>query len=304
MKQFIFICFSHLICLSVQAQQQTPVPNTAFWQEYHQGFIVGNNEGDNDIRSIAVDESSNIWIATASGIFIKDKNKDAWSPVLEKGSRGPAYAVIADAASGVWMGTWDGVYQFRDNKLQKIEGVEAPVSALCKSKEGIYVLGPKGVWLYNNHHFQKKNYPIARSVQNAISDENGGLWIATKVGLYHCSEKNTTLYQDTTQLISPYVEDVALNNGQLWAAGLGGVSIRANNKMIKSITSKDGLPTIYLNCIQKAPDGTMWVGTEQGVMKYNEDGSHSLLFSRRWLMDDNARDISFDAEGKCLDRHC
>jgi ligand-binding sensor domain-containing protein len=66
------------------------------------------------------------------------------------------------------------------------------------------------VWLYNNHHFQKKNYPIARSVQNAISDENGGLWIATKVGLYHCSEKNTTLYQDTTQLISAYVEDVAL----------------------------------------------------------------------------------------------
>jgi hypothetical protein len=48
------------------------------------------------------------------------------------------------------------VYQFQGNKLQKIEGVEAPISALCKSKEGIYALGPKGVWLYSNHHFQKK----------------------------------------------------------------------------------------------------------------------------------------------------
>ena len=211
-------------CLS---QSRAGVTDTAFWQEYHQGFSVGNNEGDNDVRSIAVDESSNIWIATASGIFIKDKNKDTWSPVLDEGSRGPAYAVIADKESGIWMGTWNGVYQFQDNKLQKIEGVEAPVSALCKSKEGIYALGPKGVWLYSNHHFQKKNYPIARSVQNAISDGNGGLWIATKVGLYHCSEKNTTLYQDTTQLISAYVEGVAMNNnGQLWAAGLGGVSIR------------------------------------------------------------------------------
>ena len=137
---------------------------------------------------------------------------------------GPAYSVIADNESGIWMGTWDGVYQYHDHKLQKIRGVEAPVSVLCKANEGIYALGPNGVWLYSDHHFQKKNYSIARSVQNAISDGNGGLWIATKIGLYHCSEKNTTLYENTTQLISAYTEGVAMNNnGQLWAAGLGGV---------------------------------------------------------------------------------
>jgi hypothetical protein len=287
--------------------QQTPaaftkagsgVPDTTFWQEYHQGFIVGNNEGDNDVRNIAVDESSNVWIATASGIFIKDKNKNTWSPVIEEGLHGPAYAVVADKESGVWMATWNGVYQFQNNKLRKIEGVDAPVSVLCKSEEGIYALGPKGVWLYSNHHFQKKNYPVAQSIQNAISDGKGGLWIATKVGLYHCTEKNTALYQDTTQLISAYVEDVALqNNGQLWTGGLGGVSIRAKNKMIKTLTSRDGLPTINVNCITKAPDGTMWVGTRQGVVRYAQNGSHSLRFSRRWLMDDNIRDISFDAEG-------
>jgi hypothetical protein len=306
MKQFIFLCFCYLLSLFVRGQQ-TPaaftksgsgVPDTTFWQEYHQGFIVGNNEGDNDVRNISVDESSNVWIATASGIFIKDKNKNTWSPVIEEGLHGPAYAVVADKESGVWMATWNGVYQFQNNKLRKIEGVDAPVSVLCKSEEGIYALGPKGVWLYSNHHFQKKNYPVAQSIQNAISDGKGGLWIATKVGLYHCTEKNTALYQDTTQLISAYVEDVALqNNGQLWTGGLGGVSIRAKNKMIKTLTSRDGLPTINVNCITKAPDGTMWVGTRQGVVRYAQNGSHSLRFSRRWLMDDNIRDISFDAEG-------
>ena len=201
MKQFIFICFYHLLFLFVQGQGSSvhfigtawQVPDTAFWQEYHQGFIVGKEEEDNDIRSIAVDQSSNIWIATASGIFMKDKNKDTWLPVIDETSRGPAYAVIADKVSGVWMGTWNGVYQFQNNELRKIEGVEGPVSVLCKSKEGIYALGPKGVWLYNNDHFQKKDYPIAKSVQDAISDGDGGLWIATKVGLYHCSEKSTVV---------------------------------------------------------------------------------------------------------------
>ena len=306
MKQFIFICFYHLLFLVVQGQQsfihyrgaERGVPDTAFWQEYHQGFIVGKEEGDNDIRSIAVDQSSNVWIATASGIFMKDKNKDTWLPVIDETSRGPAYAVITDKVSGVWMGTWNGVYQFQNNELRKIEGVEGPVSVLCKSKEGIYALGPKGVWLYNNDHFQKKDYPIAKSVQDAISDGDGGLWIATKVGLYHCSEKSTVVYQDTTQLVSAYVDGVAENNtGQLWAVGLGGVSIRKNNRLIKTLTPKDGLPTIDVTCIKKAPDGTMWVGTRQGIVRYKQDGSHSLRFSRRWLMNDDVRDISFDLEG-------
>jgi len=306
MKQFIFISFYHLLSLFVQGQQSPAlytkpglgVPDTAFWQEYHQGFIVGKEEGDNDARSIAVDQSSNIWIATASGIFMKDKNKDTWLPVIDETSRGPAYAVIADKVSGVWMGTWNGVYQFQNNELRKIEGVEGPVSVLCKSKEGIYALGPKGVWLYNNDDFQKKDYPIARSVQDAISDGDGGLWIATKVGLYHCSEKRTLLYRVTTQLVSAYVDGIAENNtGQLWAVGLGGVSVRKNNQLIKTLTSKDGLPSIDVTCIEKAPDGSMWIGTRQGIVIYREDGNHSLRFSRRWLMNDDVRDISFDAEG-------
>ena len=306
MKKIIFICCYHLLFLVVQGQESSvhfagtgqEVPDTAFWQEYHQGFIVGNDEGDNDVRSIAVDESSNVWIASASGIFIKDSSKNTWSPVLDEDSRGPAYSVIADKVSGVWMGTWNGVYQFQDNKVRKIEGVEGPVAVLCNSKEGVYALGPKGIWLYSNHHFQKINYAIARSIQCAISDGNGGLWIATKVGLYHCSPQKTILYQDTTQLISAYVEGLALkNNGQLWAGGLGGVSIRAKGKMIKTLTPINGLPTINVNCIEKAPDGTMWVGTSQGIVRYKQDGSHSLRFSRRWLMNDNVREISFDAEG-------
>src|SRR6185437_2638373 len=173
MKKIIFICCYHLLFLVVQGQDAPvhfagagqEVPDTTFWQEYHQGFIVGNDEGDNDVRSIAVDESSNVWIASASGIFIKDSNKNTWSPVLDEDSRGPAYSVIADKVSGVWMGTWNGVYQFQDNKIRKIEGIQGPVAVLCNSKEGVYSLGPKGIWLYKNQHFQKINYAIARSIQ-------------------------------------------------------------------------------------------------------------------------------------------
>ena len=305
MKQLFLISFCYTIFFYADGQQLkreftsnlAVLANNSFWQEYHQPFILENAE-QNDVRSIAVDQSSNIWIATAAGIFKKDKNGNTWSPIIDEASRGPAYAVLADNLTSVWLATWNGVYQYRDNQLRKIEGVDAPISVLCKSKEGIYALGPKGVWLYSDDHFQKKNYSVARSIQNAITDENGGLWIATKVGLYHCSENRTILYNDTTQLISAYVEDVSTNNkGQLWAVGLGGVSIRQGNQLIKSLTTKDGLPTVYANCIAKAPDGSMWVGTQRGIVRYETEGTHSLRFSRRWLVNDDVRDISFDTEG-------
>lgn len=305
MKQLFLISFYHTIFVFTYGQQlayyspgnNNSISNSFFWQEYHQPFILESPE-QNDVRSIAIDQFSNIWIATAAGIFKKNKDGSTWSHVIDENERGPGYAVLADSHTGVWLATWNGVYQYKDNKLRKIDGADAPISVLCKSKEGIYALGPKGVWLYSDDHFQKKNYSIARSVQNAITDGNGGLWIATKVGLYHCSQKMTTLYNKTTQLISAYVEDVSMNNnGELWAVGLGGVSIRQGEKMIKTLTPQNGLPTVYAACIAMAPDGSMWVGTQKGIVRYETDGTHSLRFSRRWLVNDDVRDISFDTEG-------
>ncbi|RYF03262.1 MAG: regulator, partial [Oxalobacteraceae bacterium] len=41
----------------------------------------------------------------------------------------------------------------------------------------------------------------------------------------------------------------------------------------------------------------MWVGTRSGIVRFHPDGTHTLRFSRRWLMNDNVTSISFDASG-------
>jgi hypothetical protein len=78
---------------------------------------------------------------------------------------------------------------------------------------------------------------------------------------------------------------------------LGGVSILNNEKKEHGLTPKDGCPSQYINCVNKAADGTMWIGTDVGVVRYFRAGSHSLLFSRRWLTDDHVKDIAFDGDG-------
>ncbi len=269
-----------------------------FYQEYQIEYPVGKNNAQNDVHSIAVDNSSNIWVATAAGVFFKKKEGRNWSGVMQEHDSGPAFAVLADTANTVWMGTWNGLYRYNNGQLIKYSEIGSPVSTLCFADEGIYALGPAGIWLYDGNQWTKKDYEIARSVRDAVSDNKGGLWVATDVGLYHCRDSKTTLYQNEDELISCSLQGLAFGPlGRLWAGGLGGVTIREKKKKVKTLKPKDGLPSVFVKSITLSPDGVMWIGTDVGVVRFAGDGSHSLRFTRRWLLDDHVRDVRFDREG-------
>ncbi|MBB5284132.1 hypothetical protein HNQ92_002275 [Rhabdobacter roseus] len=295
-----------LACQSTPPEQEvaeSTYQDVPFWQEYHEAYPVGSTPEANDVRSIAVDRQGQVWIATAAGIFVKKETESTWSSPFQEGGRatpGPAYVVAVDAQDNVWLGTWDGLYKYHRGTLEKIDGPLAPISTLCVAPEGTYALGPHGVWFSaDGDTFTKKNYAMARSIRDALSDQHGGLWVASDVGLYHVTEAETTLFRDTTALLSAYVKGIALDDRQrLWAGGLGGVSILQNQKKAGTLTTEQGLPTAYVTRVRRAPHGTLWVGTEAGVVRYDSaQSTPSLLFSRRWLLHDHVHDIAFDAQG-------
>lgn len=275
----------------------TTYRDTAFWQEYHEAYPVGNSAADNEVRSIAVDDSRNVWVATAAGIFRKRDGERQWTAMLPEAEQGPSFSVLTDDDNNVWASTWNAVYRFNAGKAERMVGAESPVGVLCKADEGIYALGPRGIWCYDGTGCRKIEYPVARSVRDAITDGNDGLWIATDVGLYHSTPQGTTHVYQPDHLISAYVRGIDLKrNGALWAGGLGGVTIfRGENR--EKLLPAQGIPSVYVNCVSRGPDDIMWVGTDAGVVRYNSDGSHTLRFSRRWLLSDQVKDIAFDHHG-------
>lgn len=284
------------------ASQPATAPFAAdkqFLQEYHEGYPVSSVPIENNIRSIAVDKQFTVYIATSAGILKKRDGDASWSLLpFADADKGPAYAVAVDDQGIVWMGNWKGVFQFQNNVLQAVPGTHGPVSVLCLSKEGIYALGPEGVWLNKDFQFVKKDYSVARSVRGAVSDNRDGLWVASDVGLYHANKKETKYFYRTDVLLSAGLKGVALDrSGDLWTAGLGGVSILKDGKKKRVIRPAEGCPSIFVNCVKQSPDGAMWVGTKTGVVRFYPDGKHSLRFSRRWLLDDRVNDIAFDPQG-------
>lgn len=269
-----------------------------FIQETHNAYKISNIKEDNEVRSIAVDSYSNIWIATASGVFVKKQDSGIWEPVITGNETGPAFSVVSNANGDVLMGTWNGVYRYSNNLLVKEEGPKPPVSEICNDGNGNYALSPFGIWHYTDKKWKPQAYKIARSVRDAETDEYGNLWVATDAGLYRCRDGKTVLYQNTDELISCYTRAIAFSkNGDLWAGVLGGVSIRKGDKLVRNLTTSEGIPSAWVNCITRSEDGIMWVGTDIGVVRYSDDFSHSLRFSRRWLTDNKVNGVAFDKEG-------
>ncbi|WP_259016407.1 ligand-binding sensor domain-containing protein [Emticicia fluvialis] len=303
------ITFFMYACKSTEQHESAATYKDApFWQEYHEAYPISENAEENNVRSIVIDKANNVWVATASGIFMKKANESNWASIQNATDKGPAFAVNTDNEGTVWLGTWNGIYRFKNNQLEKLQGVNPPVSAICTAKEGVYALGPHGIWLFDGQAFKKpqsdkEGYQLPRSVRDVISDNKGGLWIASDVGLYHTNNHETRVFRNKEDVISGYIKGIAIDSNQhLWAGGLGGVSIIQADKKIREITPKQGLPTVFVTCVAKAPNGTLWVGTEQGLVRYQPHtstpySSYSMLFSRRWLLDDHVNDIAFDAQG-------
>ncbi len=278
--------------------QDTVCSDKPFLQEFHEAFKVGDNDKSNETRSIAVDKSSNVWAATADGVFKKENNSRKWLPVISGKDRGPAFSVTACDDGSVYLGTWNGLYVFKDDKPEKVDNIKSPISVTCASGNEKYALGPGGIWKSTGGSWGKQTCKIARSVRDAITDGNGKLYVATDVGLYLCENGKSRLFQDTTELISCYVKSVSFAPGnKLWAGVLGGVSMRAEDKLQGNLTPANGIPSIFVNCVRQSPTGIMWVGTDVGVVRYGKDCSHSLLFSKRWLTDNKVNDIAFDPQG-------
>jgi hypothetical protein len=307
MCRIVFLILSCMLLSCISAQDNPKLtnnysyhPDVPFIQEYHEGFLIDAGlTAANDVRAIAVDQSKNIWTATRHGVYHKKSEALDWSLMISGENQGPTYDVEFDKDDKIWIAAWDGVYSNRNGALSKMDGPKAPIARIVISAEGVYALGPNGIWFYQGNQWTKKNYTKARSMRAAISDGKGGLWIGTDVGLYHCNENNTLLYQGNEDLVSAYVRGLDFDHhGNLWVGGMGGITIRNNEKRVGQKLPKDGITNSEANVVSKAPDGTMWVGTNYGITRFQPGKSeYSVRLSRRWLMSDEVRDIAFDGEG-------
>ncbi len=271
--------------------------DTPFIQEYHEAYPITPEGAANDVRAIVADSVGNIWAATKAGIYHLNNGEKKWLAVMKEFDTGPAYDIIVDNKGTIWAGAWNGIYQSTQSGLKKVTGINHPIPTLCSTDNEIIALGKGRIYHLANGKFTSKEVQYSKSVRAVIPDRKGGLWIATGLGLYHETAKGYKLYQTESELVSPDLYDIAFDSkGNLWIGGLGGITVYKGQRRINSFTPENGLPSVSVRCVTQSPDGVMWIGTELGIARYDGKG-FSIRHSKRWLVNDDVRDIAFDSEG-------
>lgn len=275
-----------------------PVPDNAFVQEIHVPHPLTADELVTDIRAVSADDTGTVWAATRQGVFRLPSGNRTWIPAVGNGAREAAFDVFASPGGDIWVGSWNGIHRATpDGRMIRVGAVEHPIGVLTAYREGVLAAGPDGLWHVSGDQVTPHAFSGPGSVRAMLTDPASALWIATDLGLVRQSVSGTTVFQTVDGPVSCALRGLALDDaGRLWAGGLGGLWIYRDHRLVDHLAPSAGLPSAEVTCIERAPDGAIWVGTRAGIARFARERS-TIRRGRRWLVGDEVRDISFDRAG-------
>lgn len=294
-----------LVALGSVGAAAEAIRDEPFVQERCTRWSVGDRTGDNDVRAITIAGDQSVWAATATGVFRLDAgdaqsgpmSPPAWESVMPPDQAGPTFDATADRDGAIWVAAWNGLYRSDGARLVKIDGVGAPIAVVCAAKSGVVALSPEGMWFVCDGKVDRKPLPCSGYLRDATVDADDTLWIATDAGLYAWDGSTCKRFARDAGLLSANVASVDVaSDGAIWLGGLGRVEKMRDGKFIARHTPDDGLPSAVVKCMRIGPGDAVWAGTAIGAARF--DGKRwSVRHSKRWLPNDEVRDIAFDRSG-------
>lgn len=193
------------------------------------------------VLSIAQQGNGAIWLATYGGLVRHTgEGFDTFDQRVAPGLKSSAItAVAADGQRGLWVGTLNGgLYRFEDNQLTQV-----------------VLPGDAG------------------SVFGIVTDSEGAIWLTTNLGVMRMRNGHVRLLGNADGFPPRgfYRALVADPSGGVWIAADGVGVVHWKHGKARLYNRDDGLPSEAVYSLSVGPDGTAWVGTQNGPA-YFADG--------------------------------
>lgn len=282
------------------------------------------------LLNIFIDRSDCIWIGTGDGIFCCKEQKELKAdfvkmvPNSQKEWSNQVRHIKQIAPDKLFVSTRDCnnyLFDLKNNKPTFSFHSESCVYAYAIDKMGRKWVGTKGAGLYiDNLHYTPKEsqyYIPDDKIYDIVFDKKDRAWIATwDKGLLVTSLKNrnpeklkfdSLLNQNGRE---SQIHDLLLDSkGGLWASTNNGVAMidthksQINDKQILRFSEENGkFPASEIVCSIEAHDGTLWFGSNKGVVKctYNAKSkklSYQLFNKENGLTNNTIRSLEEDKLG-------
>lgn len=268
-----------------------------------QQFRFPGESSQNRVKSIFQTKDGDIWVGTVSGLhrmlvakpskFERVSEVDGTVRVLRQTSDGT-----------LWIGTiGHGLYMYRDGHFTKISAPQQlPSNTILNLfedvEQNIWVGTQAGMLRLSNTPVRTVSLPGASdSDAETVYQDGGEIWIAA-----------ADLFRFRNGSVTPYrfagIDGVRIRNlfrdreGALWIGTEGKGVYRKTSKGLAHYTTKSGLVNNFVRAFLQARDGSIWIGTDEGVSRWNGTGFRNFqvrdglcYFSIRSLLEDNVGNI-------------
>jgi len=269
------------------------------------------------IRQMEERTDGSIWVATDGGGISVINRKDGtitWEDVnaADTGSENDqVYSLLEDRAGRFWIGT-DGSGLFMippGGTMDNIQSIPLPVEpnsesygetiwAILEDEEGVLWIGTEGKGLFSFDHGKWTQYRHEPGVPGKINgnavrcifeDSRKRLWIGTWDGglNYYRKESDSFISFVRSPVSHESLSDNSVNVisedtlNRLWigTAG-GGVNIfNPEEKIFRTLSSRDGLSGDNIYGILEDNDMNIWVSTDKGLSRITPGTEKILNFS-------------------------
>ncbi len=261
----------------------------------------GNNSHDSNFEvlfknknknNISQDLTGAILLGTSDSGLIRKNFQTGESKMYLKGKNVLCIDKVSDSL--FLIGTKQGLFELRYNSTKKDFGVKRKpldstignVYAVTKTKENVYWIGSYGGLFrvdYSNNKINIERTVRLNSVDCILYDKKNNAIVANAINkgffqvLLDDDHKIVSVksINKSKKLGSNSVQMVYVTKNNLWAATALGLSKLQFNidkgeyLVSKNYTTHDGLSNNYISSIVAQSDSVLWVGTHNGLNKFN-----------------------------------
>src|SRR6185503_19552018 len=276
-----------------------PYPTGKHLQLVRQFYTTADGLPGEDIRAVTVTRKGLVFAASGSGVARLDGER--WTketgPVEVTALFAPAQGpeALAGATNGVWA--------FAGSQWQLLTGSPPRAIAFAAEPDGTpWVLAPSGVFRWTNgwnfiHVVDDDDMAEPRSLLPSGPQD---VLVAAETGLFGMMGKRRywlSLEVRPGGLMSRRTRALAwLDRTHFLVATDKGLNVSNGERSWRSFTGAEGLPVVDLTRLAVAADGTVWLGSQSGLIRW-KDGQWTYLASKRWLPDDRVNAIAPALDG-------
>jgi signal transduction histidine kinase/ligand-binding sensor domain-containing protein len=255
------------------------------------------------VRKLYQDKSGALWIGTEGGGLIR--YYDGKFQTITKRDGLPDNTVTgtsADSRGTLWIATPAGAARLKNGVVSsyhltagKTENIRCVVvgrddSVWFGSNDGLFRVTPEAVTRFSISDGLPSNY-----INTLREDSTGDLWIGTTGGLsrFHAGRFEAVRNGQLEKEVVAVFED---REHSLWVGTMGGGLGYYGRASFSTLTKADGLTADTMLGVLQDKDGSMWFGSDQGLISM-KDGRVKSYTTRDGLPDNLVFSLTQDRAG-------